>query len=446
MSAAFRHRIQYRRALFDLFACAAGFGSVSWLYQILAGKTGFSIWSADGALAISISAATCWLVMVLSYSPPSGGFKLWIDQFFSAAGLNLMVQYGLAYVFLSDPVPLWIVLLGTVVSIALIIPLGRRFSPALTPEPSGILLLGLDSMASALVPFLREQIVGVLDGDAARVSPELPFLGDLPRLAEAVKAKRPGRIVVSERNWRSQVPPKLLLNLRYSGIAIDEGAALYEDTLCRVRWDRLQPFDLLFSSSMNANRSAMAIQAVYTNLIGLGLLVALFPVLIVIPVLIALFSGCGPVLERIECTGFQGIPFHMLRFRVRGPDGESSWIGKAISLLHVVNLPQLINVVRGEMALFGPPPARRKFADRLSQIISVYSHRFTVKPGILGWSQTNLRETGATPDETVRLEYDLYYVKEESPSLDLEIFIRTIFRIPSSSGGAPQLRAAAGSS
>jgi lipopolysaccharide/colanic/teichoic acid biosynthesis glycosyltransferase len=288
------------------------------------------------------------------------------------------------------------------------------------------------------VPALGRRIIGVLSSDAAEVPPELPFLGDFPRLAEAVKAKRPGRIVVSERNWRSPVPPTELLNLRYSGIAIDQGAALYEDTLCRVRWDRLRPFDLLFSSSMNASRSAMAIQSVYTNLIALGLLIGLSPVLGAITVLIALFSGRGPAVECIECTGFQGIPFRARRFRTRRPTGEFSWIGKALSMLHLVNLPQLVNVVRGEMTLFGPPLARREFADRLSQIIPVYPQRFTVKPGIVGWSQTNLRGAGATPDEAIRLEYDLYYVKDERPSLDLEIFLRTLLRIPSSIGGAPK--------
>ena len=431
MSAPVHNRVPYRLALLDLLACAAGFGLVSWPYQALAGGTG-------GILAIPVSAATCWLAIAFSSNLPSEGFSPRIEQLFSAAGLNLMVQYGLAYVFPITPAPLWVILFGTIIAIMLIVPLERRLDRALRREPAGILLVGFDSMTRALVPPLGRRIIGVLSGDAADFPPELPLLGDSPRLPEAVQARCPGRIVVSERNGRSRVPPRVLLNLRHSGIAIDQGAALYADTLCRVRWDRLQPFDLLFSSSMSANRSAMAIQAVYTNLIGLGLLIGLSPVLVAIAVLTTLFSGRGPVLERIECMGFQGIPFRARRFRTRRPDGEFSWIGKALSMLHLVNLPQLINVVRGEMALFGPPPARREFADRLRQIIPVYSHRFTVKPGILGWSQTNLRGAGATPDEAVRLEYDLYYVKEESPSLDLEIAIRTIFRIPSSFGGAPK--------
>ena len=103
-----------------------------------------------------------------------------------------------------------------------------------------------------------------------------------------------------------------------------------------------------------------------------------------------------------------------------------------ICRLHLVNMPQLINVVRGEMALFGPPPVRTRFAERLRQLLPIYSQRFAVKPGILGWSQVNLRSCEPAPDETLRLEYDLYYVKQESPSLDLDIFVRTILGVPAS--------------
>jgi lipopolysaccharide/colanic/teichoic acid biosynthesis glycosyltransferase len=102
-------------------------------------------------------------------------------------------------------------------------------------------------------------------------------------------------------------------------------------------------------------------------------------------------------------------------------------VGKALAALHLVFLPRLINVVRGEMAFFGPPPVRLEFARRLGRLIPVYAHRFTVKPGILGWSQMNLGSSAGAPDEALRLEYDLYYVKQNSVSLDLEILLRTFF-------------------
>jgi lipopolysaccharide/colanic/teichoic acid biosynthesis glycosyltransferase len=120
----------------------------------------------------------------------------------------------------------------------------------------------------------------------------------------------------------------------------------------------------------------------------------------------------------------------MLRFRTMGADGKLTRIGSLIARLHLTNLPQLMNVVRGEMTLFGPAPVRTAFAERLSHLLPAYVYRFTVKPGIFGWMDANPTETGRLPDEMLRLEYDLYYIRQESPSLDLDILLRMLFRHP----------------
>jgi lipopolysaccharide/colanic/teichoic acid biosynthesis glycosyltransferase len=80
------------------------------------------------------------------------------------------------------------------------------------------------------------------------------------------------------------------------------------------------------------------------------------------------------------------------------------------------------------MTLFGPRPVRSVFADRLCDLLPAYVYRFTVKPGIFGWSQARFAETGGVPEEALSLEYDFYYIKQESPSLDLDILLRTLFR------------------
>jgi lipopolysaccharide/colanic/teichoic acid biosynthesis glycosyltransferase len=261
-------------------------------------------------------------------------------------------------------------------------------------------------------------------------------LGKPDQLAAAVATKHPSRIIVSGRKSCAQIPPGLLLKLGYSGIAIDGAPVLYESALCRVCWDPARPFDLMFSMAENANPLEVAIRAAYTNLIGLLLLLVFAPVLIVVAVLVAVSGGGGPVLERAECVGLQRMPFERLRFRTCGSDGEETAIGRVLSRCHLAGLPQIINVVRGEMALFGPPPVRKEFADVLSQMIPVYPYRFTVKPGLLGWSQAHLRRRDVAVDETMRLEYDLYYVKRASVSLDLEILLRSAMRAPRPSMGA----------
>jgi lipopolysaccharide/colanic/teichoic acid biosynthesis glycosyltransferase len=99
-----------------------------------------------------------------------------------------------------------------------------------------------------------------------------------------------------------------------------------------------------------------------------------------------------------------------------------------IARLRLTCLPQLINVFRGEMTLFGPRPVRSVFAERLHRLIPAYVHRFTVKPGIFGWAQAHFAETGGVPEEALSLEYDFYYIRQESPSLDLDILLRSVFR------------------
>jgi lipopolysaccharide/colanic/teichoic acid biosynthesis glycosyltransferase len=107
--------------------------------------------------------------------------------------------------------------------------------------------------------------------------------------------------------------------------------------------------------------------------------------------------------------------------------------------LRLTNLPRLINVVRGEMALFGPRPVRSVFADRLCELMPAYVFRFTVKPGIFGWSQAHFAETGGVPEEGLSLEYDFYYIRQESPSLDLDILLRTLLRRPEAGRAAAPL-------
>jgi lipopolysaccharide/colanic/teichoic acid biosynthesis glycosyltransferase len=146
-------------------------------------------------------------------------------------------------------------------------------------------------------------------------------------------------------------------------------------------------------------------------------------------VAVVFFGGPGPVFESIECAGFQYIPFRLLRFRTTSTAGDErrTPAGRLITKLGFVNLPQLINIVRGDMALVGPRPARRAFAHHLTQVMPFYAHRFSVKPGIIGWAQ--IHSTGGSqdlPDECRDIEYDLFYIKEGSLWMDIEILVDAI--------------------
>ena len=143
---------------------------------------------------------------------------------------------------------------------------------------------------------------------------------------------------------------------------------------------------------------------------------------------VGLFSGPGPVFESIECAGFQYIPFRLLRFRTTRLDGTGTMtrVGRVISRLHLANLPQLLNVVRGDMALVGPRPVRSEFARYLTGVMPFYSHRLSVRPGIVGWAQMHAPDAASFPDVCREIEYDLFYVKEGSLWMDAEIMIQSL--------------------
>lgn len=424
MNTGIRQRIRWVPAVFDLLACLAAFYAVS-----LAFAAGPTAW----AVVIPASALTSWLAAI-ALQGREFGLSLWIDQLFYAAGLTMLLQYGLAYFVGFWPAPLTAIAAGAVLSVFLMALMRKWVHGGLAGARSGVVLVGFDSVAAALAPALRRQILGVVETDAARVPRDLAYLGAPSALAEIVAAKRPARIVVTG----VQAPPRLLFQLQCSGTPVIDGAALHENLLGRLRWDALRPVDLLFSHSTNADRMGMAVQAIYTNVFGLAALLLVSPLLILPAAAIAVLGRGGPIFERTECLGFQMIPFNLLRFGTRGRDGRRHVVGRVLGALHLVFLPRLINVVRGEMAFFGPPPVRLEFARRLAALLPVYAHRFTVKPGILGWSQMHLGDSAPAPDEALRLEYDLYYVKQNSVSLDLEILLRTVF--PPRSAGLRQVR------
>jgi lipopolysaccharide/colanic/teichoic acid biosynthesis glycosyltransferase len=408
-----------------LLACLLGFSLAVWLYEGIASGVFFAPWPAEWIHQDLVSSVTAWVAVAFTADPADDGIRLWIDRLFSIIGLNLIVQYGLAYL-LHIPAVAWpVVVAGSVFAVAWIGLFQKHLLRALPAAPGGVMLLGYDAVAESILPALGSR-VGVLGCRPERAS--LPYFGSLNRFEDVLVSEKPVRIVVNDPCWPSTISPRRLLALRYAGVIIEDAPTLFENIQKRVCWQRIDPLDLLLSPRLNINRSAMALQAIYTNVIGLTLLILFSPLLVLVAVLMALTTTAAP-LESIECLGFQRIPFRLLRFRTYHRSGKPVWFGTLLKALHLVNLPQLINVVRGEMTLFGPPPARRAFAERISQLIPVYAQRFRVKPGIMGWSQANL--PAALPaDESLRLEYDLYYIREESPSLDLDILLRTFLRTP----------------
>lgn len=270
--------------------------------------------------------------------------------------------------------------------------------------PLKVLLLDADPVLEAVArtPVFRNrryQIVGPLEAPNT--------------LGAAITEHHPDYILVQEA--KRELPTALLLELRSEGVAIESAEEFYESALERVSARHLRPHRFLFGE-LTPKRKNLAVQAIYSNLAVLMVLTVALPLLLLIMIALKVTSPSQPIFQRWRCAGFNNVPFTLLRFSSR------SWLGRWVRRLRLEGLPQLVNVVRGEMSLVGPRPKRLEFEKELARYIPYYAERLTVRPGLTGWAQVHFPEE----DALLELEYDLYYTANLSPGFDLRIIIRAL--------------------
>jgi exopolysaccharide biosynthesis polyprenyl glycosylphosphotransferase len=248
----------------------------------------------------------------------------------------------------------------------------------------------------------------------------------------------PDRVIVGMRERRDRMPINELLELRFSGIYTQDIASLYEITFGRVCTREIRPAQLLFSGELGPSRYSVQFQALYSTALAFVGLIAALPVMAIVAVLVKL-SSPGPILLRQQRVGLRNRSFTVYKFRSMYRDAEARtgavWakrndpritpIGRWLRRLRLDELPQLFNVLRREMAIVGPRPERPEFVKTLSEKIPYYRQRHYVMPGITGWAQINYKYGDTVEDTIIKLEYDLYYVKHISFSLDLYIMFHT---------------------
>ena len=264
-------------------------------------------------------------------------------------------------------------------------------------------------------------------------------LGPLADLNKIVIEMRPSRIVVGLTERRGSLPVPELLALRFAGFAIEEAGSTYEAVCGRICTKELRPSQLIFSGEMGPRRHSLFIQSVMNQSIAIAVCLLTAPIMVVVALGVKLTSH-GPVLYRQRRVGKNGQVFVLYKFRSMRCDAESEtgavWaspddprvtgFGKFIRRVRFDELPQLWNVLRGEMSLVGPRPERPEFVKTLAEQIPYYRQRHCVKPGITGWAQVNHKYGDTLEDTVTKLEYDLYYIKNISPSLDLYIVFHTL--------------------
>jgi exopolysaccharide biosynthesis polyprenyl glycosylphosphotransferase len=220
---------------------------------------------------------------------------------------------------------------------------------------------------------------------------------------------------------------------------VEDAATMYEQVFGRISLDQLRPSQLVFSSELGPTPLTIRIQTAYSFVIALAGLTVGLPLMGAVWLLVRLTSK-GPALYRQSRVGRNGTTFTLYKFRSMRVDAEAGtgavWaqkndpritpVGLWLRLLRLDELPQLINILRGEMSLVGPRPERPEFVAALSEEIPFYRQRHYIKPGLTGWAQINHKYGDTIEDTRKKLEYDLYYIKHVSPALDFYIMFHTL--------------------
>src|ERR1700733_3183019 len=264
-------------------------------------------------------------------------------------------------------------------------------------------------------------------------------LGTISDLLEVVDRLHPHRIVVGLRERRSNLPVTQLLELRLSGIRIEDAWSTYEMAFERISTHELRPSQLIFSSSeLGPNRTGVRLQSAYSMTIAAIAAAAAAPVMLLVAALVKLTSP-GPALLRQRRVGKNNCIFTLYKFRSMVRDAEAHsgavWaarndprvtpVGRWLRKLRLDELPQLFNVLKGDMSIVGPRPERPEFVAELEKTIPYYRQRHCIKPGITGWAQIKHKYSDTIEDTVVKLEYDLYYIKNLAPALDAVIMFHT---------------------
>jgi sugar transferase (PEP-CTERM system associated) len=331
----------------------------------------------------------------------------------------------------------------------------------------GVLPFALISWRTAYMNLLRSRTFGkeiLLMGDGRLAKDLVAALGAEPDIAYTVSAGVPGsspsgrpnglngqpllksmrrsgidHVVIAFDDSRGKLPVDDLLQCKFSGIKIEDGLSFYEHLTGKVHLDALKPSWLIFSDGFRRPRAVVILKRVMDVVGSLVGLVAAVPLAAVLAALIKLDSP-GPVLYRQERVGKGGRSFMLIKFRSMRENAEAEtgpvWatdddrrvtrVGKWLRKFRLDELPQMMNVLRGEMSFVGPRPERPWFVDHLKQSIPYYNLRHAVKPGITGWAQVRYRYGSSVQETFEKLQYDFFYIKNMSAVLDLTILVETV--------------------
>lgn len=281
--------------------------------------------------------------------------------------------------------------------------------------------------------------IGPADPGVAKVEGIGKILGNYDEMERLVLDHGVRKVVVAIGERRGRYPVREMLNMRVGGCRIAEWPEFFEKLSGRIPIANLAPSYFIFNEGFRKSRVVLFVRRVFSALFSAAALVIVLPVFIIVVAAIKADSP-GPVFYAQERVGQNGKIFRIYKFRSMKKDAEQDgaprWatrndpritrVGRIIRQLRIDELPQLFNVIRGDLDLVGPRPERPKFVGKLQMMIPYYSLRHTVKPGLTGWAQVMFTYCGTIEESKEKLQYDLFYIKNMSLKLDLLILFRTL--------------------
>ncbi len=302
-----------------------------------------------------------------------------------------------------------------------------------------VLLLRTNPFNDTLMPLLTGGMGnGYLLSDVVEIKPGRPDRESREKLIEKVRRGKIDKIILSLDERRGTLPVQELLQCRLMGVEVLEAPSVYEQLTGKIPLEQIKPSWLIFSDGFRISEHIRILKRLLDVVVaGVSLVIFAFPMAL-IAILIKLDSK-GPVLFKQERVGEGGKVFTLIKFRTMRVDAEKDgprWaqkddprvtrVGRILRRTRLDELPQLVNILKGDMSLVGPRPERPCFVEQLRQVIPYYDIRHYIKPGLTGWAQVKFGYTSSVEDSMEKVRYDLYYVKNMSIFLDILILFHTL--------------------
>jgi sugar transferase (PEP-CTERM system associated) len=311
-----------------------------------------------------------------------------------------------------------------------------------------VLIVGTNASARRVAREVLDQhdyaykIVGFIDDDPAMLGRSVvnpAVIGASSDIVRLVREQRVSRIIVGLSDRRGKLPIAELLEAKLQGVRIEEPETTYERLTSKIMLDELKPSWLIFSDGFRARWLTRAVKRGMDVVLSIVGMVLALPLMVLTAIAVRLDTP-GPVVYAQERVGEHGRPFMVYKFRSMRTDAEGAgtpiWardrddrvtrVGRFIRLTRLDEMPQLWNVLRGDMSFVGPRPERPFFVEQLAEAIPFYRQRHAVKPGATGWAQVRYRYGASIEDAREKLQYDLYYIKHMSIIFDLTIVFDTV--------------------